>query len=55
MRQYLDLLRAIKERGVRKCQLMVRESNLGVVEFYERIGYEKSPVVVMQRWLDKDQ
>lgn len=40
------------DRHVRKCQLMVRKTNLGVVEFYDTLGYEKSPVVVMQRWLD---
>jgi ribosomal protein S18 acetylase RimI-like enzyme len=39
-------------RDIRKVQLMVRETNLGVLEFYERIGYERSPVTVMQRWLD---
>lgn len=40
------------DHQIRKCQLMVRDSNLGVMEFYDRMGYEKSPVVVMQRWLD---
>lgn len=44
----------LRDRGVRKAQLMVRESNAGVIGFYERIGYERSPVVVMQRWLDRD-
>jgi ribosomal protein S18 acetylase RimI-like enzyme len=44
----------LRERGVRKMQLMVRESNSSVVDFYNRIGYERSPVVVMQRWLDKE-
>jgi len=39
-------------RGVRKLQLMVRESNRGVLEFYHRIGFEQGPVVVMQRWLE---
>lgn len=41
----------LRDRGVRKIQLMVRPSNQGVLEFYQRIGYEPSPVVVMQRWL----
>lgn len=40
------------DRHVRKCQLMVRDTNLDVVEFYDALGYEKSPVLVMQRWLD---
>ncbi len=44
----------VRERGIRKLQLMVRETNTGVIGFYERIGYERSPVTVMQRWLDED-
>jgi ribosomal protein S18 acetylase RimI-like enzyme len=43
----------LRERQIRKLQLMVRETNQGVLAFYERIGYEPSPVVVMQRWLDR--
>jgi ribosomal protein S18 acetylase RimI-like enzyme len=46
--------RWLTERGVRKMQLMVRETNSGVLDFYHRIGYERSPVTVMQRWLDQD-
>lgn len=42
----------LRERGVRKAQLLVRRSNTGVVTFYERLGFEESAVVVMQRWLD---
>lgn len=41
----------LRSHGVRKVQLMVRPANTGVVSFYEHIGYEKSPVTVMQRWL----
>jgi ribosomal protein S18 acetylase RimI-like enzyme len=44
----------MRERGMRKLQLMVRETNQGVLGFYERIGYDRSPVTVMQRWLDQD-
>ena len=44
----------LKELGVRKMQLMVRESNSSVLDFYDRIGYERSSVVVMQRWLDQE-
>lgn len=44
-----DWLRA---RGVRKVQLMVRPTNAAVLGFYEHLGYERSPVTVMQRWLD---
>ena len=31
---------------------MVRRSNIGVVAFYDRLGFEEADVVVMQRWLD---
>jgi ribosomal protein S18 acetylase RimI-like enzyme len=44
--------RWLQQRHIRKCQLMVRESNAGVVGFYTGLGYDRSPVVVMQRWLD---
>lgn len=42
----------LRERGVRKVQLMVRPTNTKVLGFYEHLGYERSPVTVMQRWLD---
>lgn len=42
----------VAARGVRKLELMVRDSNAAVVEFYERIGYAGEPVRVMSRWLD---
>jgi ribosomal protein S18 acetylase RimI-like enzyme len=38
-------------RGIPKAMLMVRETNTAVVSFYERIGYEQAPRVLMQRWL----
>ncbi len=44
----------LSERGVRKAELMVRQSNAGVMAFYERLGFERSAVVVMQRWLTGD-
>ena len=44
-----DWLRA---RGVRKLELLVRNSNAAVVAFYQRLGYETEPVVVLSRWLD---
>lgn len=46
--------RWLRDRGVRKIQLMVRETNRGVLDFYHRLGYEPSPVTVMQRWLVTD-
>ena len=44
----------LRMRGVRKAELMVRRTNTGVIGFYERLGFEESNVVVMQRWLDRD-
>ena len=44
----------LSERGVRKAELMVRQTNAGVMAFYERLGFERSAVLVMQRWLTGD-
>lgn len=41
----------LRERGVAKAQLLVRDTNTAVVRFYERLGYETAPRVVMGRWL----
>ena len=41
----------LKERGVRKVQLMVRDSNAVAQGFYHAIGYEISPVAVLAKWL----
>ena len=39
------------EAGMPKAQLMVRETNHAAMAFYERLGYAKSTVTVMQKWL----
>ena len=39
-------------RGVWKLNLMIREDNVEVREFYGRAGYEIEPRTVMARWLD---
>jgi ribosomal protein S18 acetylase RimI-like enzyme len=41
----------LKERGIAKLQLMIRDTNTEVVRFYERIGFEIAPRVIMQKWL----
>jgi ribosomal protein S18 acetylase RimI-like enzyme len=41
----------LRERGVVKAQLLVRETNTAVVSFYERLGFEVAPRVVMGKWL----
>ena len=43
--------RWLRERGVAKVQLMVRETNTAVVSFYDRLGYEDMPRVLMSKWL----
>ena len=41
----------LRERGVAKMQLMVRETNTAVIGFYEHLGFELTPRVVMAKWL----
>ena len=41
----------LRERGVVKVQLLVRETNTRVVSFYERLGFEIAPRTVMGKWL----
>ncbi len=43
-----DWLRSL---GVRKINLMIRETNLEVQAFYERIGYSVEPRTAMARWI----
>lgn len=42
----------LRERGIVKAQLMVRETNTQVVAFYERLGFEVAPRILMSKWLD---
>jgi GNAT superfamily N-acetyltransferase len=41
-------------RGLLKCNLLIRDTNLKVQDFYRRLGYEVAPRAVMQRWLKGD-
>jgi ribosomal protein S18 acetylase RimI-like enzyme len=43
----------LRQRGVVKAQLLVRETNTKVVSFYERLGFETAPRVVMSKWLSE--
>lgn len=38
-------------RGLPKCNLLIRDTNLKVRDFYLKLGYEVAPRMVMQRWL----
>ena len=42
----------LRERGIRKVELMIRDTNTEVTAFYARLGYDEEPVTVMSRWLD---
>jgi ribosomal protein S18 acetylase RimI-like enzyme len=44
--------RWLQERNAPKLQLMVRETNAAAIGFYERLGFERQPVVTLGRWLD---
>lgn len=41
----------LRRRGVPKVQLLIRETNRRVQDFYEHLDYERSLVIVMQKWL----
>ena len=45
----------LEECGVRKLELMIRNSNVAVAAFYAGLGYREEPVRVMSRWLDGTQ
>ena len=48
MTQAEEHLRAL---DVPKLELMIRETNAKVVQFYEALDYKTAPVIVMSRWL----
>jgi ribosomal protein S18 acetylase RimI-like enzyme len=41
----------LRQHGVVKVQLMVRETNDSVAAFYRRIGYDPMPRINLQKWL----
>jgi ribosomal protein S18 acetylase RimI-like enzyme len=41
----------LRQHGVVKAQLLVRETNTKVVSFYEHLGFEVAPRTVMSKWL----
>lgn len=43
----------LKGLGVRKVMLLIRETNTAVKGFYEALGYEEEPRVLMTKWLDR--
>lgn len=43
----------LHKRGVAKAQLLIRETNTQVISFYEHLGFEYAPRVVMSKWLTR--
>ncbi|AXC09937.1 GCN5-related N-acetyltransferase [Acidisarcina polymorpha] len=43
----------LRARDVSKAQLLVRDTNPNAVSFYEHLGFESAPRVVMGKWLNK--
>lgn len=41
----------LRDRGVAKVHLLVRETNTRVVAFYEHLGFEVAPRTLMAKWL----
>ena len=41
----------LAEHGVRKVNLIIRDTNAAVQAFYERLGYDVEPRIQMARWL----
>lgn len=42
----------LREQGILKVELMVRETNRAVIGFYAALGYAVTPRAVMARWLE---
>ncbi len=45
----------LADHGIRKVELMIRDDNKAVRDFYARIGYQPEARVVMSRWLERDE
>lgn len=43
----------LRQQGVVKVQLLVRRTNTEVVGFYEHLGFEVAPTIMLSKWLDK--
>ena len=43
----------LRARGCPKIDLMVRDTNLAVIDFYGRLGYSRDEVVVLSKKLEK--
>lgn len=51
-RQILDLAEGwFRQQRIPKYQLLVREGNTPAMDYYEKLGFERSPVVTFSKWL----
>ena len=51
-RQMVEAAEAwLRQRGVAKVQLLVRETNTQVISFYAHLGFDIAPRTVMAKWL----
>jgi ribosomal protein S18 acetylase RimI-like enzyme len=41
----------LRDRAIAKVQLMVREENASVTQFYAQLGFEETPRILMAKWL----
>lgn len=41
----------LRKCGIAKVQLMIRQTNEEVMNFYQNLGYENTPRIVMAKWL----
>lgn len=42
----------LRSHGIRKAQLLIRETNTQVRDVYAALGWSEAPRVVMERWLE---
>jgi len=41
----------LRQQGAPKIELMIRDTNRDMTQFYESVGYRTEPVITMSRWL----
>lgn len=52
-RTMVDAAKAwVGDRGIAKVQLLIRDTNVAVQQFYEAIGFTRKPLLFMEHWLD---
>jgi ribosomal protein S18 acetylase RimI-like enzyme len=44
----------LRAKGCDKVNLLVEPANIGVPAFYERLGYQRRDLILMQKWIDEE-